>query len=231
MADYLKFPTSTYSLSPEDIKRFAEELALGMVPVNHPALAQVAATLTPTDIQSPHVKEVISRLLAVAGGQQLHRKQGKAKRMLVGLAAPQIGESLRIIAVDTRATRERKRAGHLECFINPEVMWRSHETEEGREGCFSAGPVWGLVRRPLAVKIRALTPEGAHIERIFEGFTARIALHEIDHLNGIRFPDRITSERKRHWVHTEELVVYPEHINQWPRYCTLERWQAFKQGL
>ncbi len=118
----------------------------------------------------------------------------------------------------------------MECFINPEVIWRSRETEEGREGCFSAGPVWGLIRRPVAVKIRALTPDGRRTERVFEGFTARIVQHECDHLNGIRFADRIRSDKKRHWVHTEELPMYPKHINQWPRLCSQERWDAWKNG-
>jgi peptide deformylase len=229
-ATYLKFPVDSYDLSAEDIKRFTEELALGMVPVDHPALTQTAAAVAELDISTPRIREVISSLITVARGQQRGRKSDKIKRMLVGLAAPQVGKSLRIIVVDTQVTRDRKHNGKLECFINPEIIWRSRETEEGREGCFSAGPVWGLVRRPIAVKICATTPDGMRIERIFENFTARIIQHEIDHLDGIRFPDRINSDRKRHWVHSEELATYPAYITHWPRHCTLERWQAFKQG-
>lgn len=71
---------------------------------------------------------------------------------------------------------------------------------------------------------------GKQVERIFEGFTARIVQHEIDHLQGIRFPERITSDRKRHWVHTEELAAYPDHIKHWPRTCSRERWDAFRCG-
>jgi peptide deformylase len=174
------------------------------------------------------VQKIIERLLAVATGQQYAIEERKKRRMLVGLAAPQIGEPHRIIVVDTKISAERKTPGKLECFINPEIIWRSRETIEGREGCFSAGPVWGLVRRPVAVKIRAFDIAGNRTERIFEGFTARIACHEIDHLDGIRFPERIKTDRKRHWVHTEELALYPKHINQWPRLCTRQRWESFK---
>lgn len=132
-----------------------------------------------------------------------------------------------MVVVDTRVTREKKRAGRLECFINPEIIWRSRETDEWREGCFSAGPVWGLVRRPIAVKIRAYTPEGKQVERIFEGFTARIVQHEIDHLNGVRFPNHIKSDKKRHWVHAEEIAAYLENIHRWPRICSVDRWRDF----
>jgi len=91
--------------------------------------------------------------------------------------------------------------------------------------------VWGLVRRPVAVKIRAIDANGDVVERIFEGFQARIACHEIDHLDGIRFPERIKSDRKRHWVHTEEWPDYPEHIHHWSRLCSLDRWEKFKTEL
>ena len=146
---------------------------------------------------------------------------------MVGLAAPQIGVSKRIIIVDTQIGEGRKTFGKLECFIDPVIIWRSRETSGGREGCFSTGPVWGIVRRPVAVKIRAFAPDGAQVERIFEGFTARIVLHEIDHLDGIRFPDRIKSDKLRHWVHAEEFEAYAKQYKSWPRKCSVRRWHEY----
>ena len=221
------FPADLYELTVEDKKRFADERALGMVAPNDPILVKKAAVVDPKTIGSGRIADVVQRLLATAGGQQQADPSGKKLRLLVGLAGPQIGESLRIIVVDTKILPSRKKAGKLECFINPQIVWRSHETDELREGCFSAGPVWGLVRRPVAVKVRAFTPDGQKVERIFEDFTARIMQHEIDHLDGIRFPDRIQNDRKRHWVHAEEIPLYPEHINHWPRLCSLARWHDF----
>lgn len=223
-------PTDLYDLTAEDKKRIAEEQALGMISPQAKILNQVAQAVNPRKIVTPKVQHVVTRLLEVAGTQQVTVKSDKRRRMLVGLAAPQIGESVRVIIADTAITPERKKPGKLECFINPEIIWRSRETEEAREGCFSTGPVWGLVRRPVAVKIKAFTPEGNKIEQIFEGFTARIVQHEIDHLDGIRFPDRIKSDKKRHWVHAEELSSYPRLINRWHRHCTLNRWQLFQGG-
>lgn len=221
-------PPDNYDPTEADIARAAEEEGLGMVRPTDPVLNKVAKVVDPKLIKTPLIQNVVKRLLVVAGGQQENSKQSGAKRMLVGLAAPQIGESWRIAIVDTNVTPDRKNAGQLECFINPEIVWHSRETEEGREGCFSAGSVWGLVRRPIAVKVRAFTSDGQKTERIFEGFTARIVQHEIDHMDGTRFPDRIKSDRKRHWVHAEEIPLYPENIHHWLRICTKERWTAFK---
>jgi peptide deformylase len=223
-------PADRYELTAEDQKRFAEEHAGGMVSPQDPLLSRPVQAVDPKLIGSSRIRSVVNRLLEVAGSQQSSNQADKRRRTLVGLAAPQIGEGLRIIVVDTKIDPERKKPGILECFINPEIVWRSRETDEWREGCFSAGPVWGLVRRSIAVKVRAFTPEGKKISKVFEGFTARIFQHEIDHLDGIRFPDRIKNDKKRHWVHAEEIPIYPENIHHWPRLCPLKRWEKFKIG-
>lgn len=217
-----------YDETPGDMERAALEAALGMVLPSAKLLNENAAVLTDTQINSQHVKRLIERMYEAALGQRRTSRTNKKRRTLVGLAAPQLGESLRIILIDTEVDHTRKKYGQLTCFINPEIVWRSRETEEAREGCFSTGQVWGLVRRSVAVKIRATDQHGQPVEHIFEGFTARIAQHEIDHLDGIRFPDRIRSDKKRHWVHSEELDDYPQHIKHWPRLCSRERWLAVK---
>lgn len=223
-------PPELYALTEDDKKRFAEERSVGMVAPESGVLSKRAAAVRPKDFASGRVQDIAERLLKAASSQQRGNLANKRRRTLVGLAAPQIGESLRIIVVDTKILPDRKNPGHLECFINPKIVWRSANRGEEREGCFSAGPVWGLVRRPVTVKIEALTLTGEKIEREYKDFTARIFQHEIDHLNGIRFPDRIKSDKKRHWVHAEEITLYPENIHDWPRICTLSRWEAFKQG-
>jgi peptide deformylase len=219
--------SSEYGLTAADLARFAEEQAGGMVSAQDPLLHQAMPRVHPNKIGSARVQAVISRLHSVATGQRRRGSDSRKHRTLVGLAAPQIGEAYRIVLIDTKVDESRKHYGRLECFINPEIVWRSREMAEGREGCFSTGPVWGLVRRPVAVKIRALDARGRRVERILEGFSARIACHELDHLDGVRFPERIHADSKRHWVHTEELVDYPEQIKRWPRKCSLEGRRQF----
>jgi peptide deformylase len=217
-----------YQLTDADRLRFADEQQRGLVLPGDPCLSHVAREVPRESISKQAFQQLIKRLLEVAGSQRRRGSDKQKRRTLVGLAAPQIGEPWRVILIDTKVDRNRRKYGKLECFINPELVWRSHETSEEREGCFSTGPVWGLVRRPLAVKIRGYGPDGVLREKILEGFSAHIACHEIDHLDGIRFPDRITSDRKRHWVHTEELLDYPEQAKRWPRMCTRERWEQLK---
>lgn len=223
-------PSDLYGLTDEDKKRSEEERELGMVSPAEPILSRRASSVRRRDFGSRHLLDIAGRLLNAASSQQRGNISNKKQRTLVGLAAPQIGESLRLIVVDTKIRPDRKNPGNLEFFVNPKIVWRSKETEEGREGCFSAGPVWGLVRRSTSIKLEAYTLAGEKVEREYKGFTARIFLHEIDHLNGIRFPDRIHSDRKRHWVHAEEVLLYPERIHDWPRLCSKERWKMFKQG-
>ncbi len=223
-------PPEQYALTDQDKKRFAQERAIGMVAPQAGILSARAASVRRQAIGSKRVQHIVERLLKIANSQQRGNLVNKKRRTLVGLAAPQIGEAVRMIVVDTKIGPDRKNPGHLEVFINPKIMWRSKDKEEMREGCFSAGPVWGLVRRPAVITVQALTVSGEKIERQYRGFTARIFQHEIDHLNGIRFPDRIRSDRKRHWVHSEEISQYPDRIHTWPRLCSKERWEMLKQG-
>jgi peptide deformylase len=222
-------PLEAYAPTAADSERAAHEEQLGMIPFTAPMLTEPAQPVAVAAIQTPAVQDTIDRLFATASGQKAIRGHAK-RRTLVGLAAPQIGELVRIVLIDTTVQASRKGGHKLECFINPEIIWRSRETAEGREGCFSTGLVWGLVRRSVAVKIRAYTPAGKPVERILEGFTACIAQHEIDHLNGIRFPERIRSDAKRHWVHAEEVPQYAKHVKHWPRLCTREQWQLYSNG-
>ncbi|HEX9153273.1 MAG TPA: peptide deformylase [Candidatus Saccharimonadales bacterium] len=224
----LILPFDNYEDTEADKARAMHEHELGMVLPCEPLLMQKSRPIKAVELQSASAKNVIERLYAAAEGQRRIGKGNKKRRTLVGLAAPQIGELVRIVLVDTGVKPGRKKYGKLECFINPVIVWHSRETEEDREGCFSAGAVWGLVRRPIAVKVKALNQNGKSVERVLEGFTARIAQHEIDHLDGVRFADLIKSDRKRHWVHAEELEIYPKNIRRWPRICTRERWDEVK---
>jgi peptide deformylase len=99
----------------------------------------------------------------------------------VGLAAPQIGISKRVIIVDT--------GDDLLELINPEILM-SEGTQTDSEGCLSVPGMVGNVTRAYKVKIRALNREGKEIEITREEIAARALQHEIDHLDGILFVDK-----------------------------------------
>jgi peptide deformylase len=122
----------------------------------------------------------------------------------VGLAAPQVGISERIIVIDPQEDE-------LPAFalINPEILEISKETEKGEEGCLSIPGLRDIVERPYHVVVRGLTAEGQPRELDLSGLPARIIQHEIDHLDGILFFERL-SPLKRKMLLSRWQKVKPE---------------------
>jgi peptide deformylase len=111
----------------------------------------------------------------------------------IGLAAPQIGISRRIIVIST----EEKNFNRL-ALINPVVQHVSKSTEVMEEGCLSLPGVRADVARPVEALVVGMTKSGRMVEISAKNLLARVLLHEIDHLNGMLFIDRISSrERSR----------------------------------
>ncbi|MFW6180565.1 MAG: peptide deformylase [Spirochaetota bacterium] len=111
----------------------------------------------------------------------------------VGLAAPQVGVSRRIIVVSL----EDKEFSRL-ALINPTVEYVSQRTGTAEEGCLSIPGVRADVRRPVEAVVRGTTRSGRTVEITARDLLARVLLHEIDHLNGVLFIDRVDRrERSR----------------------------------
>jgi len=112
----------------------------------------------------------------------------------IGLAAPQIGISKRLIVVDLR--HEDEPDARL-AIVNPRVVWSSDDTEKSTEGCLSIPGMEELVRRPYSVTIKGFTPEGDPMTVEAEELFARALQHEIDHLDGVLFIDRVSALKRR----------------------------------
>lgn len=107
----------------------------------------------------------------------------------LGLAAPQIAISKRLIVVDI--SEEVGGIGPI-ALINPKIIWKSKNKETCEEGCLSFPEVSAKVSRPATIKVQAIDVESNIIEFEAEGLFARCIQHEIDHLDGILFPDKVT---------------------------------------
>jgi len=164
-------------------------------------------------------------MLAIANGIQ----GDKNKRTVVGLAAPQVGISKRIIVVDITSVGMGEKPD-LQVYINPVITNRSTETEIGREGCFSTGNVCGIVDRSSEVTVEGFDRNGVPLKEVYRGFTARVFQHETDHLDGIRFPDRITDDADLHWVEPDQFGDYREQWRQWGVHCTRDAWETVKSS-
>lgn len=201
---------------------------LDLISPTDPSLNQPTEEVKPDEIAAPEVQGVIDRMLALAAGKG-HSKHDS--RQMIGLAAPQIGYRKRIITIDLTADGSLKEQ-HMQMLINPRIAKRSSETVTGREGCWSCGNICGNVERAQNVTLEALGRDGKPIKLELTGFTARIAQHETDHLDGIRFPDRIPEDQpeKLHWVKPEEFEAYRTQWQTWPRLCPRTTWLDMKRG-
>ncbi|OTG65552.1 peptide deformylase [Acinetobacter silvestris] len=111
----------------------------------------------------------------------------------VGIAAPQVYVSKRIIIVASRANPRYPDAPEMDAIVmvNPEILEKSEQTILGEEGCLSVPNERGEVARAEMVKVRYFTLEGEKFETEFHGFPARIVQHEVDHLDGVLFVERL----------------------------------------
>jgi peptide deformylase len=110
----------------------------------------------------------------------------------VGVAAPQLDEPVRMVIVDVTGHRKTTSCHGLMVLVNPTVV-RAEGQEVAREGCLSIPHLTANVRRATTIAIQAQSARGEAVEIETEGFEARCLLHELDHLDGILFLDRVDS--------------------------------------
>ena len=148
--------------------------------MGHPLLRQVAAAVDAFDVAQ--LNELLTDM------EETMRAMSGA-----GIAAPQIGVSVRVVIFELK---ENPRYPHVApipftVLINPVLEPLGTEMEEGWEGCLSVPGLRGSVPRYRRLHYRGLDAQGKSFERTVEGFHARVVQHEVDHLNGVLFPQRV----------------------------------------
>jgi len=154
-----------------------------IIRMGHPTLRQVARPLEMAELRSERVLRLIEDMV-----DTLHQVGG------IGLAAPQVNESLRLAIVDIPGGASRYGeipAMPLTVFVNPEIEVLEGETAGYWEGCLSVPGLRGYVERPQRVRVRALDAHGKRIELELHGFLATVFQHEFDHLDGRLYVDRL----------------------------------------
>jgi peptide deformylase len=148
--------------------------------MGHPVLRQKARALEKHELRSPALQQLIDDML-----DTMREYSG------VGLAAPQVHESLRLFVA--HLDPEGRGEGTPMALINPEIELLGQEIVDGWEGCLSIPDIRGQVPRSLAINVRAFDRHGKRIEIAAREFPARVIQHETDHLDGILFFDRMRS--------------------------------------
>jgi peptide deformylase len=111
----------------------------------------------------------------------------------IGLAAPQVGASQRVIVIDVAREGEKPQPMRM---ANPEIIWRSEETTVANEGCLSVPEHYADVSRAARIRFRYLDHENEIRERDADGLLATCIQHEIDHLDGVLFVDHISALKR-----------------------------------
>ncbi len=200
---------------------------LTFLPPQDLSLNTASVEVDPEEILSEEIQGYIDQMYESADTERVD----PTKKGLVGLAAPQVGIFKRIILVDMGITEDRKNFGELRAFINPRIISKSKEQQIFREGCFSVDRhISGVVSRAKKITIAAFDRKGKPVSLELEGYTARIFQHEMDHLEGIRFPDRVGEEGELHWVENDEFPNYRLQWRKWGNKCPWNVWLAMKEG-
>jgi len=173
--------------------------------IGHPVVRAAARELTPDEIRSPQIQRLIDDMRVT-----MYEYEG------VGLAAPQIHESLRLAVLEVPGSDKRAEEGvpgssgshgvPFTVLVNPKVTPLGPETVDGWEGCLSIPDLRGLVPRFARLRLEALDREGKPYTVEAEGFHARVIQHECDHLEGNVYLDRMRDMRTLSFI--KELHDY-----------------------
>lgn len=149
-----------------------------------------------TNVQDAAIQQLIDDMI-----ETLEDAEG------VGLAAPQIGRNLQLAIVHTLPDYDDEGepidgTRDMYVIVNPKIVWDSRKTTYGIEGCLSIPGYLGEVERNFAIRVTALDRNGRKKRYRLKGWDARIFQHEIDHLNGVLYTDKLT-EPENYWTEEE----------------------------
>jgi peptide deformylase len=169
--------------------------------MGHPVLRAVARPIEKAEIKSPALQRLIDDMI-----DTMLEYHG------VGLAAPQVHESVRLFVAQPAAGDKTDEAAATLVIINPEITPVGSDIVEGWEGCLSVPDIRGRVPRAREIRIRGWNRRGERIDIRAEDFAARVMQHETDHLDGVLFFDRMRSfetltfldEYSRYWIEQED---------------------------
>jgi peptide deformylase len=165
--------------------------------MGHPVLRRKARRVEPTEIRQAGFQKFIDDMI-----DTMNEYHG------IGLAAPQVHESVRLILVGMNEDEGDEDSDlRVVPFVNPEIDVLVQDLVEDWEGCLSIPDVRGRVPRAPAIRLRAYDRRGKQIEMKLNGYPARVVQHETDHLDGVLFIDRMRSlqtltyldEFSKHW--------------------------------
>jgi peptide deformylase len=175
-----------------------------------PRLRQNCAPLTKSQLRSREQQLEIDAIVDFMYAESGKTLSGEGRRQsiptTVGLSANQVGIMKQICVVDLSIGRR----GYSDVYIliNPKLTWWSKALVERPEGCVNFEHIWGITQRSRSVRVQALDRSGNELELRLTGWPATLLQHEVDHLEGRLFIDRLPDPAKAHYVDSEDFSSY-----------------------
>ena len=167
---------------------------LPVTKIGNPVLRKVCEPVPKEKIKDKALKEFLEVMVAT-----MHAESG------VGLAANQVGRDLQAVVLECKDNSRYPDSEDvpLQMYLNPRILAYSEETREDWEGCLSIPGYRGIVPRSKQVTFEAWTPRGEKVQKTVSGFHARVIQHEVDHIHGLFYVDRMPDLKS--WMHVDEL--------------------------
>ncbi len=196
---------------------------LHVVSPNAKILRAKCIALSPRELRLNETQEIIEEMMDfVYGTNNKGPERDRSHSMTVGLSANQVNLNRCISIVDMAVGR--KNISDIQVLINPEIIWKSNTMVEHIEGCVNLENIWGPVMRSRKIKVKALDRNGNELLLTLQGWPAILLQHEVDHLNGILFIDRLADPKKAFHVEADDYAAYRKDKKNWKKFIDVSQY-------
>lgn len=192
-------------------------MGLHVLDPKHKILRSACKEIPKRDLRKTSVQQEIESMIDfVYGNNNKGKARSRNASMTVGLSANQVGISKKISVVDLAIGKRGYSDVHV--LINPEIVWQSQSVLENCEGCVNLPTIWGYVKRSKRIKVKALDRSGNELLLTVTGWPAVLLQHEIDHLNGKLFIEKLPDPKKAFLVEEGDYQKFKQKKKEWRKF-------------
>ncbi len=182
-----------------------------------PLLRKICQQVSRQELKTKKFQEIVESVLDFTYEKSNKGPQrDRNKHTTVGLSANQVGVDKQISVVDLAIGKKEITDMHI--IINPAITWKSKTKTNRCEGCVNLPHIWGYVERSARVRVKAMDRSGNLIQIDAKGWPAILLQHEIDHLNGYLFIDKLPDPKKALLVKEGEFKTFNKEKKNWTQY-------------
>jgi peptide deformylase len=199
-------------------------MELRVLQPNDTILRSLCQPVSKKDLQKTSVQKEIETLIDfVYGNNGKGGRKNRRNATTVGLSANQVGIAKCISIVDLAIGK--KGYSDIHVLINPEIVWASKSMLERCEGCVNLPTIWGYVYRSKRVKVKALDRSGNELLITLSGWPAILIQHEIDHLQGKLFIEKLDDPKKAFFVEEDDYQDFKRQKKKWKKFIDVTKYR------